>query len=516
MTIEDRLLALMEGHDAKTQKTIEEAAADALVGTKFIIAHKKDGQGSVIVSGPYGQEDNTEADEKSFVDHPDYSSVETKPYEQCKDCAWYHGAAINEAKEIKGMVGIDEEGEEKKKQADNVDETPAVVIENPLNPDLDSSEKKESEEMKEAVDYKKVFEVLSEAKKEGKIGAEWTPFSQTDWYGFGGAQDIAPGRPPEILNHGNWTLVHSGEGNPEHGMSSIQAMYFHPNESEHPAHLPNAYFGDHVNILQGETRHVDAMKHPKHIIGMLKALEKSGDLKEEHIQEFLKEEELSEEFQLKASTLFAAKLNEAVEAKTSTLQEEFRVKLDEAIASHEQGLIEKIDGYFETLSEKWMQDNEVALEATIRSELTESFIEGVLQVCKTHAIDLPIEKRDVVKTLEEQLQEANRKLEQAQVDLNESVIELNEATREIVLEEMTKGMTLMDSNKFKAIMEDFDFESKSNFTARCEVIKESFFKKPEITKKPESAAQPLVESKEDKKPSKIAGYASYIKKHTPR
>lgn len=706
MNIEEKLLALMEGHDLQAPKSVYE-------GSKFIVATKHNGSGQVIVAGPYDAEDDTHEDEKSFVDHPDYSKIETKPYEQCKNCNWYFGGALHEAfedivpgafhrwlgkkedepitdadikkgldsddkhaqkmaqfaknarkfKHLKEAKKAEDKGEKKsekkddkrKKPADKVDAEPAVKIENPINPELGSSDGTQKVQEKK-MDYKKLCEQLVEAKKEGKVTSDWTPFNDEDWQGFAGAHPISADRQPEIMSHGDWAIVHSGiEGQPGH--SEVRAMYFHSGPGEHPQHLPNSFEGQHITLASGQTPHVDKiisnhqyiaktltdlhgtggpasisedfkkfieanketltenfepfkkedwyawggadkfangdqpkimqhgpwtviaagaeenrhpnndyaeihayhddmvgddgiqdhikvyhgprrhaeaiMKDPALIKGILDTIHHAehGDtrpyagakinlvephdvnkLSEKKIEEFLQQEELSEEFQLKASTLFAAKLNEAVEVKTSALQEEYRVKLEEAISASEQSLIEKIDGYSEALSEKWMQDNEVALEATIRSELTESFIEGLLGLCKQHSIDLPIEKRDAVKTLEEELQETKAKLEQVQIDLHEQTLELNEATREIVMEEMTKGMTLMDSNKFKTIMEDFDFESKQTFVSRCEVIKESFFKKPD-TKKTEVTAlnENLNQKPAEKKVTQIGQYANWIK-----
>lgn len=669
MNIEQKLLALMEDTNAKNLSEV----TSPLAGTKFIIAHPKTGGDPVVVSGPYGMEDDTKKDEGSFVDHPDYSKIETKSYEDCKNCDWFHGGKLTEAKKESKEPKEGEKGSDEKKtgQADSVEGAPAVSIENPLDPSLAPSGDKQvkTEEKMGMACNKKLYEALVEAKKEGKVTSDWTAFSDADWQGFAGASPISADRQPEIMSHGDWAVVHSGtEGIPGH--SEVRAMYFHSDPGEHPQHLPNSFEGQHVTLASGQTPHVDAlmkdtkalasmldalhgkkndadnhekiakfisenksdltenfepftkqdwygwngaekfangdqpkimqhgpwtviaqgdfdmnkhpgndhseihayhddiadednlhgihglhrddivkvfagprkhaeaiMKNPSLIKGMLDTVHQAhygnsrpyegakinlvephvvNKLSEQKIEEFLQQEELSEEFQLKASTLFVAKLNEAVEAKTSTLQEEFRVKLEEAVASSEQGLIEKIDGYFEVLSEKWMQDNEVALEATIRSELTESFVEGLLGLCKQHSIDLPIEKRDVVKTLEEELKEAKTKLTEAQEALNEQTSELNSATREIVLEEMTKGMTMMDSNKFKTIMEDFDFESKDNFVSRCEVIKESFFAKTD-TKKLDVSKTALVEDTNRKtpgKPSSVSVYATYIKSKT--
>jgi hypothetical protein len=101
--------------------------------------------------------------------------------------------------------------------------------------------------------------------------------------------------------------------------------------------------------------------------------------------------ELSEEFQLKASTLFQAKVSERVstlvEEKTKSLNEEFETRLNEAVETREKELLEHIDTYLGAVADKWMVENELAIEASLKSELTESFIDGLKNVFASHHID---------------------------------------------------------------------------------------------------------------------------------
>ncbi|HET8687712.1 MAG TPA: hypothetical protein VFM18_13760 [Methanosarcina sp.] len=246
----------------------------------------------------------------------------------------------------------------------------------------------------------------------------------------------------------------------------------------------------------------------------------------EGVDEIVGQEELSEEFKLRVTTLFEAKVTEKaqtlVEEKISQLEEEYQTKLSEAVTSFENGLNEKIDGYFGNLSEKWMKDNELALEASIKSDLTESFINGMKSLFESHYIDLPVEKFDIVTSLEEQLATKSQELENTNKLLEEQREELNKATREIIMENATKGMTDIDSSKFRAIMEDFEFEGSDTFTKRTEIIKESFFgagkkeSKDLTSGKLNVSTETLIEETQiegSKKPqSDVAVYADFMKK----
>lgn len=246
----------------------------------------------------------------------------------------------------------------------------------------------------------------------------------------------------------------------------------------------------------------------------------------EGVNDIIGQEELSEEFKLKVTTLFEAKVTEKanmlVEEKISQLEEEYQTKLTEAVTSFENGLNEKIDGYFGGLSEQWMKDNELALEASIKSDLTESFINGMKSLFESHYIDLPVEKFDIVTSLEEQLATKSQELENTNKLLEEQRTELDKANREIILENATKGMTDIDSGKFRAIMEDFDFEGSDTFTKRTEIIKESFFgagkkeSKDLTSGKLNVSTETLIEETQiegSKKPqSDVAVYADFMKK----
>lgn len=237
----------------------------------------------------------------------------------------------------------------------------------------------------------------------------------------------------------------------------------------------------------------------------------------------LEETELSEEFKLKAATLFEAKVTEKAnilaEEKIAQIQEEYQTKLSESVVEIEKELRENIDGYFGSLAEQWMKDNELALEASIKSDLTESFINGMKQLFESHWIDLPVEKFDIVNSLEDKNKKLSEELESKTKLLEESTAQLKNANREIIMENATKGMTDIDASKFRTLMEDFDFEDSETFVKRTEIIKESFFgsgKKEIKDQTLKISNKPLIEEVEIKQTptnaSPISQFADFIRK----
>lgn len=438
----------------------------------------------------------------------------------------------------------DQDNDADDKKADSVDQEPAVTIENPIDPDLKSSEsaqmdpdgdpdeQDQDEGMKEAFeDIKKgAFHKWLGKSEDEKITAadikkglasddkhvnKMAQFAKnaksfihedflTEASFFIDGSDAAK----DTIDHGDWTIHHLSK--PGHSGASIVARH---KDGKTPS----------INLYTGNRAGADHMfNHPTSLKNSLDSA--CGVMKESaEIQDFVKEEELSEEFQMKVSTLFEAKVTEKVntlvEEKTSQLEEEYRIKLDESIQTYETELTDKIDGYFGKLSEQWIKDNELALEASIRSELTESFMTGMKQLFESHYVDLPVEKFDIVTSLEEQLEASKAEMAAAKQLLEEQRAELHQTQRENILETATKGMTEIDAGKFRSLMEDFDFESSELYTKRTEIIKESFFgqNKKEIPgKKLDISTQSLIEEKQiDAKitpVTTISHYADYIRK----
>lgn len=374
-------------------------------------------------------------------------------------------APVTEAKK-------DGDDDQDDKKADQVDSEPAVTIDNPINPDLDPSENPNQEVDDQLTDMQNSEEEEEEKEKEQAM-----------------KEDIDKG------------AFHRWLGKPE------------------DADITQA---DIEKGLASDDKHVRKMaQFAKNMQHMHESVKQDST---ETMNTILEDTELSEEFKLKAATLFEAKVTEKasklVEERIGQLEEEYQTRLSEAVSVIEKELHENMDEYFGALSERWMKDNELALEASIKSDLTESFIEGMKQLFESHWIDLPVEKFDIVNSLEDKNKQISEELENTKKLLEEQAEELKKANREIILENATKGMTDIDSSKFRTLMEDFDFESAELYTKRAEIIKESFFGNGKKETKDQSSkldvsAKPLIEETNlnpNKKTTEVSQYADFIRK----
>jgi hypothetical protein len=196
--------------------------------------------------------------------------------------------------------------------------------------------------------------------------------------------------------------------------------------------------------------------------------------------------EFSAEFKLKAQTIFEAAVKDQVEKikeklecqykdEQAKLKEEFQEKLEQKTKSLEEETSDKIDGYLSFLAESWKKENEVALEAAIKSELTESFISNLKQVFEQHYIDLPEDKVDLYSKAVEDKAQAEKALANTVMSVKRLTEQLNAIKREQIIEEATKDFASLDRTRFKTLTEDFAFDDENTFKQKVSIVKQSFF-----------------------------------------
>ena len=203
-------------------------------------------------------------------------------------------------------------------------------------------------------------------------------------------------------------------------------------------------------------------------------------------------EELSEEFKTKAATIFEAAVVNRVKTEVSKLEEQFDERLVEQVESIKEGLIEKVDGYLNYIVEQWINDNELALENGMKTEILESFVEGMKGVFEQHYIDVPEEKFDVLGDLQEQVQTVESKLNE-QLETNVALSkEINTMKRAAAINEFANSMVDTDADKFRGLAEELAFENVDSFKEKLQTIKENYFGKKQTVVESVSSAKSVV------------------------
>ena len=209
-------------------------------------------------------------------------------------------------------------------------------------------------------------------------------------------------------------------------------------------------------------------------------------------------EDLSEEFKARASSIFEAaviaRVNSEMDSVTTRLEEQTAVQLLE----FKETLVEKVNGYLNYVVEQWMEENQLAVESGLRTEVAEDFIEGLKTLFQEHYIDVPAEKYDVMAEMQAASSDLTGKLDEA-ITLNiELAKELSELKRTQVFEEGTKDLAATEVEKLKKLVEGVEFDSEELYKEKVAVIKENFFpktssKSPEQVLVEESGTSPAFE-----------------------
>ena len=212
----------------------------------------------------------------------------------------------------------------------------------------------------------------------------------------------------------------------------------------------------------------------------------------EDIDALVPGEELSEEFKTKASTIFEAavhqKVMEVATEKIDDLEKEYQSNLQEEIISFRDELTDKVDGYLNYVVEEWMKENELALEGSLRSEITEEFIGGLKDLFTDHYIEVPDEKVDIVEGLYDKVEELEEKLN-SQIEENvKTKDELNEYRKNKILDEVCEDLADTQTEKMKSLVEGVTYEEDvDGFENKIKTIKESYF--PNGVKQDENVEQ---------------------------
>jgi len=198
-------------------------------------------------------------------------------------------------------------------------------------------------------------------------------------------------------------------------------------------------------------------------------------------------EDLSEEFRGKASSLFEAMVTARVSNQVQQIEESLISEAAELMEEFKADLTEKVDSYLGYVIEKWVEDNALAVENGLRTDIAESFINGMKNLFAEHYIDVPEEKYDVLGEMQAQLEEVSAKLDEqisANVELhNNNVALLKHGVFAVVSEDLAKT----DAEKFKSLVADVEFENADIFEEKLNVIKENYF--------PSSKSTTIVEDK---------------------
>ena len=196
---------------------------------------------------------------------------------------------------------------------------------------------------------------------------------------------------------------------------------------------------------------------------------------EEDINALISGEELSEEFQEKARTIFETAIRTKVAEIKEEMKSEYEQALVEEIAAVKAELSERTDSYLEYVADEWMSENQLAVEHGLKTEMTESFLTGMRSLFEDHYVTIPEEKYDVIHSMVEKLDEMEDKLNE-QINKNVALNKrLSESVADVILADVSEGLALSQKEKLASLAENVEFESESNYREKLETLRDSYF-----------------------------------------
>ena len=230
---------------------------------------------------------------------------------------------------------------------------------------------------------------------------------------------------------------------------------------------------------------------------------------EEDVNALLAGEELSEEFQEKARTIFEAALRSKVSEIKEAFEAQYEQRLVEEVLEIQEQLSERVDAYLEYVSEEWFAENQLAVQSGLKEELTESFMTGLKGLFEEHYVTIPEDKYDVLESMVEKLDDMETKLNE-QIEKNVHLNKrLAESVADGIFEQISEGLALTQKDRLASLAESVEFESELEYREKLETLREAYF--PSRVGSPKAKPENLSEGV-DSSPENVSGsMANYLK-----
>ena len=190
---------------------------------------------------------------------------------------------------------------------------------------------------------------------------------------------------------------------------------------------------------------------------------------------------LSEEFKGKAQTIFEAAINSKVAAEIDRLEEKFNEELEAEVSTTKEELVNKVDSYLNYVVENWMEENKVAVQTGLRTEIAEKFMNNLKDLFTESYIEVPESKVDLVDDLAAEVEELEETLNNQTAKTIAMTEELEGYQREAVIREASNDLAETQIEKLKSLTNSIDFDNVEQFADKVNTVKESYFKKRQMT-----------------------------------
>ena len=204
---------------------------------------------------------------------------------------------------------------------------------------------------------------------------------------------------------------------------------------------------------------------------------------EEDVDALLAGEDLSEEFRDKAKLIFEAAINSKISEIYESLEIHYENQLVEQVEEIKLELAERVDSYLEYVADEWLQENALVVEQGLKTEMTESFLQGMKGLFEEHYVSIPEDKYDVIESMVDKLDEMETKLNE-QIERNIALNQrLAESVADVILSDVSEGLATSQKDKLASLSESVEFESEVNYREKLATLREAYFPRNAGTQK---------------------------------
>ena len=205
--------------------------------------------------------------------------------------------------------------------------------------------------------------------------------------------------------------------------------------------------------------------------------------KEDDYDALLAGEDLSEEFRDKAKLIFEAAINSKISEIYESLETHYENQLVEQVEEIKLELSERVDSYLEYVADEWLQENALVVEQGLKTEMTESFLQGMKGLFEEHYVTIPEDKYDVIESMVDKLDEMETKLNE-QIERNIALNQrLAESVADVILSDVSEGLATSQKDKLASLSESVEFESEADYREKLATLREAYFPRNAGTQK---------------------------------
>jgi len=197
----------------------------------------------------------------------------------------------------------------------------------------------------------------------------------------------------------------------------------------------------------------------------------------ESLNTLFKGQKLSEGFKKKTATIFEAVVREKIASEREKIREAYKIAYKKQSKLKEDRIVNKLSSYLDYAVSEWLKENKVAVDRSIESRIAENFMSGMKDLFEKHYVEVPKNKKDLVKGLTKRTKELENRLnEQTKKTIHLSKA-LKETSKSLIVKRACEGLTSSDSERLVSLTENLAFTNKKDFAEKVLTIKKSFFAK---------------------------------------